>query len=151
MFHGWISLNSVLRLMLVNFVSGFRVESMYMSCIKSIRSNLTHLYGFQQLVLLPWIIEIAFFICSNRINLLNPKEGSDRLVIIEKGFLKLLKSHMLLKQKSLSLPKNLALGTFGELLILFSKMVNLLYLLYLIAHRCCLLHLIKQNCSLKLF
>ena len=34
--------------------------------------------------------------------------------------------HMLIKQKCPSLPRNLALGTFGELLI----MVNLLYLLY---------------------
>ena len=37
---------------------------------------------------------------------------------------------MLLKQKSPSLPRNLALGTFGELLIVFSTKVNLLYLLY---------------------
>ena len=37
----------------VNFVSGFRLESMYISLIVIIRSNLTHLDGFQQLVLLP--------------------------------------------------------------------------------------------------
>ena len=36
---------------------------------------------------------------------------------------------MLLKQNSLSLPKNLALVTFGELLIAFSTKVNLLYLI----------------------
>ena len=58
---------------------------------------------------------------------------------------------MLLKQKSPSLPRNLALKTFGELLIMFSKKVNLLYLLYSSAQRCCLLHLIKQNCLLKTF
>ena len=52
-FHGMISLNSVLLLLLVNFVSGFRWELMYISLIVSIRSNLTHLHGFQQLVLLP--------------------------------------------------------------------------------------------------
>ena len=46
------------------------------------------------------------------------------------GFLKLPNLHMLLKQKSPSLPRNLALGTFGELLIVFSTKVNLLYLLY---------------------
>ena len=56
---------------------------------------------------------------------------------------------MLLKQKSPSLPRNLALGTFGELLIVFSTKVNLLYLLYSTARRCCLLHLIKQNSLLK--
>ena len=35
---------------------------------------------------------------------------------------------MLIKQKSPSLPRNLALGTFGELPIVFLKKVNLLYL-----------------------
>ena len=61
MFHGRISLNSVLLLLLVNFVSGFRLELMYIFLILSIRSNLTHLHGFQQLVLLPQSIEITFF------------------------------------------------------------------------------------------
>ena len=37
----------------VHFVSGFRLELMYISLIISIRSNLTHLHGFQQLLLLP--------------------------------------------------------------------------------------------------
>ena len=46
----------------------------------------------------------------------------------------------------------MAVGTFGELLILFSgKKVNLLKLLYPKAQRCCLLHLIKQNFLLKTF
>ena len=56
---------------------------------------------------------------------------------------------MLIKQKSPSFPRNLALKTFGKLLIVFSKKVNLLYLLYLTAYRCCLLHLIKQYYLLK--
>ena len=50
-----------------------------------------------------------------------------------------------------SLPRNFALGTFGELLILFSTKVNLLYLFYSMDWRCCLLHLIKQNYLLKTF
>ena len=59
---------------------------------------------------------------------------------------------MLIKQKSALLPRNLALVAFGELLIVFSTKVNLLYLLlYSTAWRCCLLHLIKQNCLLKTF
>ena len=58
---------------------------------------------------------------------------------------------MLIKQKSPSLPRNLALGTFSKLLIVFSTKVNLLYLLYSTAQRSCLLHLIKQNCLLKIF
>ena len=59
--------------------------------------------------------------------------------------------HVLLKQKSPSLLRNLALGTFGELLIVFSTKVNLLYLLYSTDRRCCLLYLIKQNYLLKTF
>ena len=50
-----------LLLLLVNFLSGFRLELMYISLIISIRSNLAHLHGFQQLVLLPEFIEITFF------------------------------------------------------------------------------------------
>ena len=52
---------------------------------------------------------------------------------------------MLIKQKSPLLPRNLALGTFGELLIVFSTKVNLLYILYSVDQMCHLLHLIKQN------
>ena len=37
---------------------------------------------------------------------------------------------MLIKQKTPSLPRNLVLGTFGELPVVFSTKVNLLYLLY---------------------
>ena len=73
------------------------------------------------------------------------------LVIVAKGFLKLPNLHMLLKQKSPSLPRNLALGTFGELLTVFSTKVNLLCLLYSTDRRCCLLHLIKQSYLLKTF
>ena len=57
---------------------------------------------------------------------------------------------MLIKQKTPLLSRNLALVTFGKLLV-FSTKVNLLYLLYSMAWRCCLLHLIKQNCLLKTF
>ena len=53
MFHGSISLNSELLLLLVNFVSGFRLILMYISVIINARSNLTHLDGFQLLMLLP--------------------------------------------------------------------------------------------------
>ena len=53
MFHGRILLKSVLLLLLENFVSGFRLELIYISLSESIRSSLTHLHGFQLLVLLP--------------------------------------------------------------------------------------------------
>ena len=73
MFHEKISLKSVLLLLLVNFVSGLRLELMYVSLIVSSRLSLIHLHGFQLLVLLPEFIEIIFVICNNRINLLNLK------------------------------------------------------------------------------
>ena len=49
------------------------------------------------------------------------------------------------------LPRNVALGTFGKLLIVFSNKVNLLYLLYSTTQRCCLLHLTRKNSLLKTF
>ena len=77
-----------------------------------------------------------FFCFINRINLLNLKESSDRPVIVAKGFLKLPNLHILIKQKSQSLPTNLVLRTFGKLLIVFSTKVNPLYLLYSVAQKC---------------
>ena len=44
---------SVPLVLLVNFVSRFKLELMYMSLIVSIRSSLTHFQGFQLLVLVP--------------------------------------------------------------------------------------------------
>ena len=52
MLHERMSVNSVLLLLLVNFVSGFRLELMYTSLIVGIRWNFTRFHGFQQLVLL---------------------------------------------------------------------------------------------------
>ena len=47
--------------------------------------------------------------------------------------------------------KTKELITFGELLIVLSTKVNLLYLLNSTDRRCCLLHLTKQNYLLKTF
>ena len=68
-----------------------------------------------------------------------------------KRVLKLPNLHMLLKQESPSLPGNLALRTFGKLLIVFSAKVNLLYLLYSTNWRCCLLHPDKAKLFAKNF
>ena len=46
-------LNLVLLLLLVNFVSWFRLELMYIPLIVNVRSSLTHLHGFHLLVRLP--------------------------------------------------------------------------------------------------
>ena len=72
MVRGRISLNSVL-LLVMNFVSGFLLELIYISLIVSITSDLTHLHGFQLLLLLTWFIEITFFVCTKTINVLNLK------------------------------------------------------------------------------
>ena len=79
------------------------------------------------------------------------KVSSDRLVIVAKEFLKLPSLHMLIRQISPSLPRNEALETFGEFPIVLSTKVNLLYFLYSTDWKCCLMHLIKQNCLLKTF
>ena len=103
-------------LLLMNFLGRFRFELMCISLILNIRSSLTHLYGFQLLVLLPQFIKITFFVCINRINIFNLKESSDQLAIVV--------------TQSPPCPRNLALGTFSILLIVFSTKVNPLYLLY---------------------
>ena len=58
MFYGRIYLNSVLLLLLVNFVSKFRLKLMYISLI----INLPCLLVFSCLVLLSWFIEITFLL-----------------------------------------------------------------------------------------
>ena len=90
-------------------------------------------------------MEITFFHLYKKDKSSDSKVKFRRLVIIAKEFLKLPNLHMLIKQKGPLLPRNLALVTSGELLIVFSTKVNLLYLLYSTAQRCCLLHLIKQK------
>ena len=128
MFYGSIFINSMLLLLLlVTFVKGFRLELMYITLIVNIRPILNYLTrGFELLVLLSYFVEITFFVCTSQINLLNLKEISDKLVIVAKGFLKLPTLHMLIKRKSPSLPKNLAVGTFDKLLLVFSTKVNFL-------------------------
>ena len=48
-------------------------------------------------------------------------------IIIARGFLRLPNLHILIKQKSLSLPRNLTLRNFGKLPVVFSTQVNLCY------------------------
>ena len=53
-FYGRISLNSLLLLLILNYVSRFRLELMYLSLFVSIRLlSLTHRHGFQLLLQLP--------------------------------------------------------------------------------------------------
>ena len=150
-FHGMISLNSVLLLLLVKFMSGFRLELNCKPPIISIRSSLIILPCFQLLVLLTIVHRNHFFHLyqHNKFSESEVKfrESSNCYKTVETAKLAYAKE----LKKSQSLSRNLALGTFGELLIVFWKKVNLLYLLHSTAWRCCLLHLIRQNCLLKSF
>ena len=53
----------------------------------------------------------------------------DPSLIVARGFFELANLYILIKQKSLSLYRNVALWTFGKLLIMFSTRVNLLHIL----------------------
>ena len=55
------------------------------------------------------------------------------------------------KTKESITSQKLGSRAFGKLLIVFSTKVNLLYLLYSMDQRCCLLHLIKKNYLPKFF
>ena len=144
-----VPLNSVLLLLLVNFVNGFRLELMYISLIVSIRSSLTHHHGFQLLEQLPYFIKITFFICTNRISLLNLRfrQVSNHC----KRVLEATKVAYANKTKQSITSQKRDSQSFGEFPIVFSAKVNLLYLLCSTIWRCFLLHLIKQNCLLKTF
>ena len=128
MLHWRISLSWMLLLMLINFVTGLLLELMYTSLTINIRSSLIHLHGFQVLLVLPLLLEITSFIFINRINLLWLSPRSDSLVITAKRLLKLLKLLMLIKERSLSPPRNLVLLTFYNL-IAFWRKINLLFFL----------------------
>ena len=114
-------------LLQLNLVIGFRLGLMYISLIINIRWSFTHLHGFQLLVLQSSKKSVLSFVRTEQ------NQTSDRKVIAAKEFLMLPNLLMLIKQNSLSIPRNVALITFGKLLTVFSK-----------AQRCCLLHLIKQ-------
>ena len=117
-----------------------------MSLIESIRSRLIHPHGFQQLVPLPQFIEIAFFVCTRSINLLNLKQRSQARNRC-KRVLKAAKRAYVNKAKESITSQIHGSRDFWRI----STKVNLLYLLYSTAQRCYLLHLIKQNCLLKTF
>ena len=55
------------------------------------------------------------------------------------------------KTKESITPREIGSPDFWAIANMFSTKVNLLYLLYSTARRCCLLHLMKQNCLLKTF
>lgn len=63
------------------------VELMNVFLIVNIRPSLIHLHGLELLVVLS---QKSLLFCTNRVSLVNLKWNSDRLLIVTKGFLKLL-------------------------------------------------------------
>ena len=92
----------------------------------------------------PWFSAACAALISHRITFLfhlyQQNESSESKVKFRqpsnscKRFFELPNFHMLIKQKSLSFLSNLPFRIFGELV--FSTKLNLLYLLYSMAHRC---------------
>ena len=109
-----------------DMVCGFGLKLMYITLIIYARSSLIHVHGFQLLVL-SLLLKITSLVRTNRTGFLYLNWNSDRLIIAKKGILKLPNLLMLIKQKTLSLLRNLALVTFGELLIELSDNINLLF------------------------
>ena len=151
MFHRRISLNSVLLLLLVNFVSGFSLELMYIPRHKyQVKPHSS-----------PWFSAACAAAIVHRnhfIRLYQQNKSSESKVKFRQAsncckrvFEAAKLAYATKTKESISLPRNLALGTFGRLLTVSSTKVNLLYLLYSTDWRCCLLHLIKQNYLLKAF
>ena len=124
-----------------------------MSLMESIRSSLTHLHGFQLLCCCHssslFFTEITFFrlhqtdkSSESKVKFRHASNRCKRVLEAPK---------LAYANKTKESITSLALTTFGKLQIVFSTKVNLLYLPYSMAWRCCLLHLIKQNCLLKTF
>ena len=144
MFHERIFLNPAFLLLLVNFVSWFSLELMFIFLIVNIRTNLTHIYGFSAVRTAAIFHKNHFFLLyqQNKYSESKVKLGQAnnccKRVLTKLAYANKTRESI-----------NLTVGTFGKLLIVFSIKVNLLYLLYSTAKRRCLLHLIKQNCFLK--
>ena len=120
--YGRISLNSVLLLLLVNFCEVVQVGiDVYIH--HQVKPNSS-----------PWffIASTATIVHKNHVFRLYQQKKSfeskvkfrQESIMLAKVFLKLQNLHMLTKQKTPSLFRNLALGTFDELLIVFSTKIN---------------------------
>ena len=139
MFHGRISLNSVLLLLLVKFVGGFWFELMHIFLIVNIRSYLTHLHSSQLFGQLPQFIKITFFCFYDQNKSSESKVKFRQFSNHCKRVLETTNLAYANKRKSLSLPRNLAPMTSGRQLIVVSTVINLLYLLYSRGWRVCLI------------
>ena len=148
MFHGRISLNLVLLLLLVNSVWVQVGIDVYIPHRKyQVKSHSS-----------PWFSAACVSAILHRnpfFHLYQKDKSSESKVHIRHASNRCKwvfeTAKLAYANKSTSLPRNLALRTFGELPIVFATKVNLLYLFYSTTQRCCLLHLIKRNCLLETF
>ena len=137
----------LLLLLQVIFVTGFRLQVMYISF--SIRSSLTYLHDFQLLVLLSAFIEITFF-CLYQQNKSSESKVKFRQASNHcKRVFEAAKLTYANKRKEFIISQKLGSQTFGELPTLFSTKANLLYLS--IQRPRGSVSCIKQNCLLKTF
>ena len=138
-------LNLVLLLLLVNFVIGFKLELMYISLIVNISGQVSVAYA------------AAIYHMNHFFHLYQQNKFSEPKVKFRqasnhcKRVLEAAKLACANETKDCIFPRNLARGTFGKMPIVSSIKVNLVYFLYSTARSCCLLHLINQNCLLKIF
>ena len=122
MLHGKIALNSVLLLLLMTFVSGLRFELIYISLIVSIKPHSSPCFSAACAAAIVYRNHFFSFVPINQNKSSDSKvkfrQSSNRCKkVLEAAKIAdamLLKLHMLLKYKSPSLLRNLALGTFCE-------------------------------------
>ena len=143
--------NFKLLLLLLAYVTGSRLELMFLSLIINIRGNIIQLQPTQQCSAAIAHKKIISFVGTDRINLLLLKWSPGRLAFVAKGFLKLPNLSLLLKQKESITFQKVAPLTIGKLIKIFSIKLNLLYLIYLMALKYRLLQVIRQNCLLITF
>ena len=146
MFHGRKFLNSVPLLLLVNFVSPRWNQCIYTHRKYQVKPRSSPLF---LAACAPAIVHRKLF------SFVPIKSSESKAKFRQAGncckrILKVAKLVDANKTESITSQKRRS-RDFGILLIVFSTKVNLLYLPYSVAQRCCFLHLIKQNCLLKAF
>ena len=121
MFQERLSLNSVLLLLLINFMSGFKLKMMYISFIVSIRVS-------DQASLISIVFSCLCCCHGSRkwpFSFVLTKSSESKVKFKQKSNL----HKIVLDATELAYTNKTKLETFGKLLIVFSIKVNLLYFL----------------------
>ena len=153
MFHRRISLSSVLLLLLVNFLSRFRSELMYISLPHRKYQVKPHSSSWFSAACAAAIVHRNhFFLLHQREKSSDSKVKFRQAINRCKRVLETAKRAYSNKTKKFITSQKLGSCDFWWIaIIVFSAKVYLLYLLYSTGRSCCLLHMIKQNCLLKIF